>query len=58
MKKHRWLASALSAAKTEDIFLPWAMRRAAHVAPLPAPRIIPRAAPTAATAPPFAIAAR
>jgi hypothetical protein len=28
-KERRWLKSAIQAAKTEEVFLPWAMRRAA-----------------------------
>jgi hypothetical protein len=55
MKKHRWLTSVISAAKTEEIFLPWAMRRAAQGVPMAS---VPRTTPSAASAPPFATAAR
>jgi len=54
--KRRWLKSVIAAAATEEVFLPWAMARAAkrgslpltalHVAAPPAPvapRLYPRA---------------
>jgi hypothetical protein len=41
-KERRWLKSAILAAKSEDVVLPWAARRLGHVAQAVRPDVTPR----------------
>jgi len=41
-KERRWLKTAILAAKTEVVVLPWAARRLGHVAQAARPDVTPR----------------